>query len=451
MLSFLWSLFFFIVALGILVAVHEWGHFWVARRCGVKVERFSIGFGKALWRTKDKYGTEFVVALIPLGGYVKMLDERVDHVRDEDLPHAFNRQSVYKRIAIIAAGPITNFLFAIVALTLMYMVGVQSVKPVIGQIKPDSLFSAVNIKTPSQIIAIDDKPTRDWESVNLEMVSHIGQPSMQVTLQEVGNQAKVTKTIDIQDWQFDPQQQSALDSLGVVPFRPELTTNIAWVAEDSAANRANILQNDKIISLDGTPVDDWVQIVSYIAARPSQNVTIGVERQGSIQNIDVMLDSRTAENGETQGYLGVVPKMEPWPESFRFNQQYDPLNAVWQGMIKTWRLITLSVDMIGKLLTGDVSVKNLSGPISIAQGAGASAGYGLVYFLSFLALISVNLGIINLLPLPVLDGGHLLYYVIEMITGRPVSEKVQEIGFRIGGTLLFLLMSVAIMNDIARL
>ncbi|WP_416305667.1 sigma E protease regulator RseP [Neptunicella sp. SCSIO 80796] len=451
MLSFLWSLFFFIVALGILVAVHEWGHFWVARRCGVKVERFSVGFGKALWRTKDKLGTEYVIALIPLGGYVKMLDERVDHVRDEDLPHAFNRQSVYKRIAIIAAGPVTNFLFAIIALMLMYLVGVDSVKPVIGKITPNSLLSEASITPRSQIIAVDGTQTRDWDAVNLELVSHIGHASMELTLLQTDNQSRYTRNVDIGNWQFNPEQQSALESLGIEPYRPELTTIIAWIAEDSAASRANIQQNDKIISLDGTPAQDWVQIVSYIAARPNQDVTIGVERQGSVQDINVLLDSRTAENGELQGYLGVVPQMEPWPESYRFNQQYDPVNALWQGVVKTWRLMTLSVEMIGKLLTGDVSVKNLSGPISIAQGAGASAGYGLVYFLSFLALISVNLGIINLLPLPVLDGGHLLYYVIEMITGKPVSEKVQEIGFRIGGTLLFLLMAVAIMNDIGRL
>ncbi|MBC3764886.1 sigma E protease regulator RseP [Neptunicella marina] len=451
MLAFVQNLFFFVVALGILVAVHEWGHFWVARRCGVKVERFSVGFGKALWKTKDKLGTEYVIAAIPLGGYVKMLDERVEQVREQDLPYAFNRQSVYKRIAIVAAGPLTNFIFAVFALWLMFMLGVDTVKPVIGNVTEDSIASRSVIQLPSQIVKVGEHDTVDWEAVNLEMVSHIGEASLPMTLLNTETKQTYQISLPLSDWQFDPDKQSAFSSLGIQPYFPKVTTVIAMVAEDSAAKRANIQQKDKIIAIDGTPVQEWEQIVSYIAARPGQNVTIELVRDGENISKDVLLGKKNTQNGQEQGYLGVVPQAQPWPESYRFTQQFNPLSAFWQGMLKTWRLVTLSFDMLGKLFTGDVSVKNLSGPISIAQGAGASASYGLVYFLSFLALISVNLGIVNLLPLPVLDGGHLMYYLVEMVRGRPVSEKVQEIGFRIGGTLLFLFMTMAIMNDIARL
>ncbi|WP_102796816.1 sigma E protease regulator RseP [Bowmanella denitrificans] len=450
MLSFLWSLLFFVIALGLLVAVHEWGHFIVARWCGVKVQRFSIGFGKAFWRRTDRHGTEFVLAVIPLGGYVKMLDERVEQVSEAELPKAFNRQSVYKRIAIIAAGPLTNFIFAVFALMLMYMLGVETVKPVVGDVPKESIAGRAFVQPGMQITRIADHDTLDWEAVNLELISHIGKDMMQVEAIWPESGQKVDLTLDLRDWQFDPEKDSALLSLGLVPYRPEVTTRIAQVADDSPAKAAGLKVNDKIVQLDGTPVQNWEQIVDRIAARPNQMMNISLQRDGYLVTLDVRVGQRQGQDSQ-QGYLGVVPYVEPWPDSYRFSHEYGPVGAFIQGAQKTWRWMVLSVEMIGKLISGDVSVKNLSGPISIAQGAGASAGFGLVYFLSFLALISVNLGIINLLPLPVLDGGHLLYYFIELLTGRPVPESVQEIGFRIGGALLLLLMTIAIVNDITRL
>lgn len=450
MFNFIWSLASFIVALGILVAVHEWGHFWVARRCGVKVERFSIGFGKALWSKKDKLGTEYVIAAIPLGGYVKMLDERVEQVSEQDLPFAFNRQPVLKRIAIIAAGPLTNFVFAVFALLLMYMIGVDTVKPVIGEIKPDSIAAQAQLVPGSEIKKIGSRSTSDWESVNLELISHIGASQIDIQVSVPGSGGVKQTTLNIDNWQFEPEKDSALTSLGITPYRPKPTTELAFIAENSAAFEAGMQVGDKIIGIDGTPAENWEQIVGYVAQRGQQQVEFEVQRKGQILTLLTTIGELERE-GTVQGYLGVVAKSDPWPDSYLFTQQYNPFGALLKAMDKTWRLITLSIEMIGKLFSGDVSVKNLSGPISIAQGAGASAGYGFVYFLSFLALISVNLGIINLLPLPVLDGGHLLYYVIELFTGRPVPESVQEIGFRIGGVLLLLLMTVAIFNDIARL
>ena len=449
-MSFLISLVSFIVALGILVAVHEWGHFWVARRCGVKVQRFSIGFGKALWRRTDKLGTEYVIAAIPLGGYVKMLDERVDEVSEEDLPYAFNRQHVLKRIAIIAAGPGVNFLFAIFALFVMYLIGLQTIKPVVGSIQPDSVFSQVNIPKNAILTQVGDRKVVDWEDVAYEFMSFIGHDEMQVKWTDEKTTFERSATINLSEWKFDPDKTSVFSSLGLIPFRPKVLNVLGSVQDGSAAQSIGFQANDKIVSLDGTSMQNWEQIVGYVSTRPNQTVEASVLRNEQIISLNGTIGSKTVEQ-TTKGYMGFTPTLEPWPEGVVFVHQYGVVKAMSKAMDKTWRLMTLSIEMLGKLITGDVSVKNLSGPISIAQGAGMSASLGLVYFLGFLALISVNLGIINLLPLPVLDGGHLLYYFIELFSGRPVPESVQEVGFKIGGVLLLLLMSIAIVNDIARL
>ena len=449
MLSFLWTLGSFILALGILVAVHEWGHFWVARRCGVKVLRFSIGFGKPLWRTHDSKGTEYVIAAIPLGGYVRMLDSRMDDVKPDEENVTFNSQSVYKRMAIIVAGPMVNFIFAVFALYVMYLIGVQSFKPVIGSIQPNSIAAQAGVPSGLEVRKVGERNVTDWRDINLEFVSHIGDESMQVTLYDADNRREKQFSLDINNWQFDPDKDSAIRSLGFVTYRPAITTTIGSVGEKSPAERAGLQINDKIISIDGTPLQKWEQIGEHLAGKANQKATLIVEREGIQQPIVVQLGESETTPG--LGFLGVIAFSEPWPEEYIFKHQYGPVAALGAAMDNTWRLITLSIEMVGKLFTGDVSLKNLSGPISIAQGAGASAGYGLVYFLSFLALISVNLGIVNLLPLPVLDGGHLLYFTIEWLTGKPVPESVQEIGLMIGGALLFCLMALALFNDFGRL
>lgn len=449
MIEFFWSLGSFIVALGILVAVHEWGHFWVARRCGVHVERFSVGFGKPLWRRVDKQGTEYVIAAIPLGGYVRMLDERVDNVPANKAHKAFNRQSVGKRMAIIAAGPGVNFIFAVIALFLMYLIGVQTIKPIVGDITPNSIVALAGIESGDEIIAVGDRQTLDWEAVNLELISYVGDASIPMTLRRArGFEQEIFLSTD--EWKFDPDKQSALSSLGMAPLRPNVTLEIAVVAEGSAAQQIGIQVGDELTHFNQQPIDNWLQLVEEISNQPS--ATVGFSLIRNQQNIELSgtLGQTESANG-VKGYLGVSPRVEPWPDGVVFKHQYGMIEGFTQALDRTWRLMTLSVEMIGKLFTGDVSVKNLSGPISIAQGAGASAGYGFVYFLSFLALISVNLGIINLLPLPMLDGGHLMYFTIEWLTGKPVSESIQEIGFKIGGVLLLGLMSIAIFNDLARL
>ena len=449
MLSFLWSLGAFIIALGILVAVHEWGHFYVARLCKVHVERFSIGFGKPFWRRTDKHGTEFAVAAIPLGGYVKMLDERVDTVPEEMKDRAFNNKPVGQRMAIIAAGPAVNFIFAIFALFVMNLIGLQTVKPVVGEVTETSIAAQAGLTSQAQITAVGNRETADWEAVNLELVSYIGQSEIPFTVSDPqGNTRNLS--LNVNNWNFDPEKESALSSLGITPFRPEAKLTLAVVAPDSPAEQAGLKVGDKLQALNGQPIQNWSSLVASIGEMPGEQVALTVLRDGQTVSVNATIARRDTPQGQS-GYLGVSPTFEAWPDGFVFVHQYGPVEAFSKAADKTWRLMTLSVSMIGKLLSGDVSLNNLSGPISIAQGAGVSAGYGLVYFLSFLALISVNLGIINLLPLPMLDGGHLMYFTIEWLTGKPVSETVQEWGFRIGGVVLLMVMGIAIFNDISRI
>ena len=449
MLAFFWSLGAFIIALGILVAVHEWGHFYIARRCGVQVERFSIGFGKPIWRKLSKSGTEYVIAIIPLGGYVRMLDERIDDVPADKADKAFNNKPVLQRMAIIAAGPGVNFIFAFFALWLMYLVGLETVKPVVKEVEPQSIAALAGIQPGDEIIKVGSRSTPDWEAVNLEVVSNIGSETAVVTVKNASNVEKEL-TFTLNGWNFDPDIESPLSSLGLTPFRPDPTLTVGFVGEGSAAAQAGLQPGDKLVALDGNALASWNALVDYIVDNPGQTIALDVERDGQLQTLRATIARRDTPQGQS-GYLGVSPTFEPWPQGYVFTHQYGIIEAITKALDKTWRLMTLSVEMIGKLVTGDVSVKNLSGPISIAQGAGTSAGYGLAYFLSFLALISVNLGIINLLPLPMLDGGHLMFYTAELITGKPVPEAVQEWGYRIGGVLLFTIMGIAIINDIARI
>ena len=446
----LWNIGAFIVALGLLVAVHEFGHFWVARRCGVKVERFSIGFGKAIWRRLGKDGTEYVLALIPLGGYVKMLDGRVDELKPGEEAQAFNHKSVWARMAIVAAGPMANFVFALFAFWLMFMIGVPSVKPVVGEVRPASIVAEAGILPGMEIVGVGGEETGDWESVTYALISHLGDDSVQLKLKAANTSYAVDKTLQLAGWKFDPDKESPIGSLGIVPLGGKVLPVVEAVVPSSASEKAGLQIGDRIKGVDGEAITEWAQFVERVQQSPAQPLQVTVERGGSEMTLTLTPDGKKVK-GQLVGFVGLSPQLVPLPDEYRTLLQYGPLQALWHGVQKTWSLITLTFDMIGKLIGGIVSLDNLSGPISIAKGAGSSADYGLVYFLGFLALISVNLGIINLFPLPVLDGGHLVYFLIEAITGKPGSEKIQEVGFRIGAAILMLLMGIALFNDFARL
>lgn len=451
MIEFIRNLSAFLVALGILIAVHEFGHFWVARRCGVYVERFSIGFGKSLWRRVGRDGTEYTLAIIPLGGYVKMLDERVEEVPAEKRHMAFNNKKLWQRSAIVAAGPLANFLFAIFAYWVVYLIGVPALKPVIGEVAPQSIAAQAGITPGMELKSVSGIETSDWESANMAMVSHIGDKTMQITATEPNSNVVVTRTLDLSHWSYDPESQQVLNTLGIMPYRPAITLNVAQLVDNSAAVDAGFKLNDKIVAIDEKPVTEWQQFVDAVRTHPEQQLSVEVLRDGQPVVLSLVPHSKVEPDGSKIGYVGLAPSIEPWPESYKINLQFGPLEAVVKATEKTKQLVTLTFDMVTKLFTGDVAIKNLSGPISIAKGAGMTADFGLVYFLGFLALISVNLGIVNLLPLPVLDGGHLMFFAIEAVTRRPVSERIQDIGYRVGSAILVALMAVALFNDFTRL
>ncbi|HHF3073844.1 TPA: sigma E protease regulator RseP [Vibrio diabolicus] len=452
MTGILWNLISFIVALGILVAVHEFGHFWVARRCGVKVEKFSIGFGKSIWSKVGKDGTEYSISMIPLGGYVKMVDSRVDEVPEHEKHLAFDKKPLWKRTSVVAAGPIFNFLFAIFAYWLVFLIGIPAVKPVIGEVTPNSIVAEAGIESGMELKSISGIKTPDWESVNMGLISHIGDDLMTVTLtsaNEVGSE--VTKTLDLREWEFDPETQSAMQSLGFAPYTPEVYRVIEQVSQGGAAEKAGVLPGDEIVAIGEQRVTEWKQVVEAVRSNPDTPIELTVLRQGYEQTLTLTPGSRELANKEVVGFAGIAPKVAEWPESYRFDLQFGVFESVGKAVDKTGQVIGLTISMLKKLIVGDVGLNNLSGPISIAKGAGATADYGLVYFLGFLALISVNLGIINLVPLPMLDGGHLLFFAIEAVIRRPVPERVQEMGFRIGGAIIFSLMALALFNDFTRL
>ncbi|KAJ9434158.1 MULTISPECIES: sigma E protease regulator RseP [Enterobacterales] len=449
MLSILWSFAAFIVALGVLITVHEFGHFWVARRCGVKVERFSIGFGKALWRRSDRQGTEYVIALIPLGGYVKMLDERVESVPAELRHQAFNNKTVLQRASIIAAGPIANFIFAIFAYWVVFIHGVPGVRPVVGEILNGSVAAEAQITSGMELKAVDGIETPDWDAVRMALIGKIGDSDATLTVSQFGEEATQQKQLNLRDWQFEPDKQDPVVALGIRPRGPQIETTLAEVQANSPASNAGLQAGDRIVKVDGQPLSQWQAFAAQVRDNPGKNMALDIERNG--EPVALTLTPEAKPGKEAEGFAGVIPRVIPLPDEYKTVRQYGPFAAIGEASVKTWQLMKLTVSMLGKLIIGDVKLNNLSGPISIAQGAGLSAEYGVIYYLMFLALISVNLGIINLFPLPVLDGGHLLFLAIEKIKGGPVSERVQDFSYRIGSILLVLLMGLALFNDFSRL
>lgn len=445
--GFLFNALAFVVALGILVAVHEWGHYYVAKLCKVKILRFSIGFGKPLYKRITSTGMEFVIAAIPLGGYVRMLDGRVDELSTKDLDDAFDQKPVLQRMAIVFAGPAVNFIFAVVVLTLAAMIGTTSSKTIVGEVLPNSYSSAAGLESGDHIVKVGGLDVSDWQDVGIEVASFSGEKQLPLEVVTANGVTK-TRTLPIDGWTINPDSNDLFGDLGFKVYFPKTLTTINDLAPDSPAKAAGLQIGDKIVKIDGTSIDEWRQIVAYVANKAEQSVVVHVERQGALFEHELVLARHPEDN--SRGFMGVVPVFEAWPENYVVETQMGPLDALSSAGYETWRLASVTLTMLGKLFTGDLSFKSLSGPISIAQGAGATASYGLVAFLGFLALISVNLGIINLLPMPILDGGHLVYLLVELVTGKSVPENIQEIGFRIGGALMFTIMIMVIFNDILR-
>lgn len=449
--SFIISILSFVVALGLLIAIHEFGHFWVARKVGIKVHRFSIGFGKPLW-TK-KFGaddTEFVLAAIPLGGYVKMLDEREEDVAEHELHRAFTQKTLGQRFAVVFAGPAANFIFAIFAYWLLFVIGVPGMKPIVDTVEVNSPFYEAGLISGDEIISVDNKDTPTLEAVRMVLIESIlDNANVEVLVSQSSSETRQIN-LDLSSTPVDAISGNLLQYLGFIPYRPALPVVVGRVVEGGAGALAGMKEGDKILSIDGKTVNDWVKWAEYVRSKPEQPIEMLISRDATEFTLTVVPALVETQNGKI-GRVGLGPFVpENFYDELRATQHYEFFPAIMASVEKTWDMSILTLQMFGKMITGQASLENISGPISIAQYAGMSAQIGYISFISFMAIISVSLGVLNLLPVPLLDGGHLMYYTIEFFKGSPVSDAAQLIGQKIGILLLGSLMFLAVVNDLTR-
>ena len=479
MIDFLQTVLALLVTISILVTIHEYGHYWVARRCNVHVIRFSVGFGKAIYTKKgrqpvygeqpvyDKEGnlvpvrtgsnetlapTEFTLAAIPLGGYVKMLDEREGYVPDDQLHLAFNRKTVWQRIAIVSAGPIANFLLAIVAYWMLFASGVTGVIPVIGELEPESAAATAGLQQGYEIVAVDGNATKTWSEVNLGLFDRLGETGdIVITVVEPGSyNAQSNYNVPVRQWLSNSDSPLPARDLGLVMQLPEFPAVIGGLNDDGRATAGGVEVGDEFLSVDGVSLKGWPHLVDVIQANPEKMLNVLVLRDGGTMNI-ALTPEGIERGGNFLGFIGASPQPVNFPPEMLREMRY-PIYSAWMpAAVKTWEVTLFTLASIKKMIVGAISPKNLSGPITIAQVASATAENGFESFVGFIALLSISLGVINLLPIPVLDGGHLLYYFIELIAGRPVPERVQVWGLQVGTFLIMGIMVLAFYNDIARL
>ena len=450
--SILFTIVSFLVALGILIAVHEFGHFWVARRLGVKVLRFSIGFGKPLWIKKGRVdGTEFVISALPLGGYVKMLDEREAPVDPAEQHRAFNRQTLAVRSAVVVAGPLFNFLFAIIAFWLIFVTGDTGLKPLVGEVEKDTIAEQAGFRKGDLIVSVGGQPTPTWESAVYALLSEsLTQSPLAVRVRD-SNDRELVYWLETEGLQDMAEDGMLLENLGMTPMRPVLPPVIGELLPGEAAAAAGLIPGDLIVSADGVPVANWPDWVEFVRASPEKPIRVEIERAGRMLTLELVPAAVESEDGSRIGRIGAsVEVPSDLMKEYQTVIRYGPMAAVGESLVKTWDMSLLMLRMMGKMLVGEVSVKNLSGPISIADSAGKSASYGLSYFLKFLAVVSISLGVLNLLPIPVLDGGHLFFFLLEAIKGGPLSESFVEQGQKIGLLILLAIMSLAFYVDLNR-
>ena len=441
-----------ILLLGPLIAIHEFGHYFVARKLGVKVLVYSIGFGPTILKwTSKKSGIQYQLSALPLGGYVKMLDEREESVAEEDLPYAFNRQHPWKRIAIVAAGPLINLGFAILLFWVLFLPAQEQLNTRVGKVLADTPAAAAQMQVGDKITAIDGTSVSTWEKLNFALVDRVGETgNIQVQAERAGE----IKTFNLPIQNFiNDQSQSPLDVLGFTPYRPQIPAIVSKLSEDGAAIRQGMKEGDQIVAIDDVKMNDWYDVVQVVQASPEKLLKVDVLRNNQIQQLEVMPQGKRDNMGNVSGVLGVQsdPGKIVIPDDYKQTIQYSPNEALLMAVDKTGQLSSMILNSIVKMVRGLIGLDNLSGPITIAKVAGQSAEMGWQTFISFMALMSVSLGILNLLPIPMLDGGHLVYYFIELIRGKPVSEQIQLVGLKIGMVLLGSMMILALFNDIMRL
>ncbi len=446
--SFLYSIGGFVIAIGLLVAVHEYGHFWVARRLGVKVLRYSIGFGRPVWSRRSAVdGVEYAVGMIPLGGYVKMLDENEGEVDVSERHLAFNRQPLWVRSAIAAAGPVANFLFAVVAFWLVFILGIQGFKPIIGDVAPTSLANNDGFKAGDEIVAIDGRPNRTWSEHNFYLFNKaFSGAEIDFEVRDEGGRLR-SISVDLSGVEASQIDRAFYERvLGLSLRLPSVPAIVGELTEGFPGVEAGLEPGDRILLIDDQPIASWEDMVQLIQSRPNQIVSMAIQREG--ERIELEITPRQVErDGKMVGMIGVANQ----PVEMFAKVTFGPGEAIWRSVEATWVMSVFTVRMLIKMLQLEVSVKNISGPITIAKYAGQSIQLGIDYFIWLLAVISISLGILNLLPIPVLDGGHLLFNLLEAIKGRPLSDSAMMVGQQIGLVLLAALMGLAFYNDIVRL
>ncbi len=450
-MSLLWTAAAFVIALGVLIVVHEYGHYLVARLCNVKVLRFSVGFGRPLIKRQGRDGTEWVIAAVPFGGYVKMLDEREAPVPAEDLPRAFNRQSVWRRTAIVAAGPLANFLFAIAVYAALFMYGLPEARPIVAAPPVGSAAAAAGLQAGDTIVSIDGEAVGTWQQLRWRVLKGALQGE-QLRLERVSERRHLSAaTLDLRRFAGADAEGDLLGAIGLQLYRPPLAPVLGQVEAGSSAERAGLRPGDRIERINDVAIDSWSELVDAVRTSPEQALRFEILRDRHAVQITVTPESREV-NGTRIGRIGAAPHVPPSHlERVLVRTQHGPAEAVLLAADKTFDIALFSLRMLGKMLLGEVSWKHLSGPVTIADYAGQSAQMGWISYLTFLALISISLGVLNLLPIPLLDGGHLMYYALEVIKGSPVSERVMELGQRVGLTLLLIMMAFAFYNDLNRL
>lgn len=442
-----------IIVLGPLIAIHEFGHFWVARRLGVKVLTFSIGFGPAFLKWKDRKGTQYQVAAIPLGGFVRFADEREGEVPPEDLPRAFNRQPVLARMAIVAAGPLINLAFAVFLYWIIFLQGSETLRPVIGRVLPGTPAAVAGIEAGDEIVAVDGKPVRDWEGINYALIDRMGESGeLRLRLQPQGGGEARELSLGLHKF-LSGREVDPFREVGFMPWQPALDPVVGEVLPEGAGARQGLRSGDRVLMADGVAIASWQDFVEIVRVQPEQSLEVVVRRGGEDLTLRLTPAGVKDDQGIVRGRLGIGVREQPvdYPAAYRRSIEHGPVEALGLAFAKTGTLIGFTLDSMGKMVQGLISVNNLSGPITIAKVAGQTAAMGWVALLGFMALLSVSLGVLNLLPIPVLDGGHLVYYALEGVMGRPVSERMQMLGVRIGIVMLMSLMLLAIFNDLSRL
>lgn len=442
----------FVVALSVLVVIHEYGHYVLARLCGVKVLRFSMGFGKPIWRVRhgpDR--TEWVVAALPLGGYVKMLDEHEGPVAAGEIHRTFNRQSVWRRIAIVGAGPVANFILAIVIYWALFVHGVQEARPIVAAPEPGTVASASGLQRGETILKINDEPVVSWQDVRWRLL-RLAVEKQPVRLEVIDAKQHIAeRTLDLADFDLERLDSDPMARLGLLLDRPDVAPIVGTILPGSVAEAGGMRPGDRVISIDGKAIRVWDELVTAVQVHPGATIRLSVLRGAN--QIEIPLRPKLERhNGKSIGRIGAGPQVDQQVmESLVTTISYGPVTAFGRAVARTWETSMFSLKMLGKMVTGEISWRNLSGPVTIADYAGQSAQLGVGAYLEFLALISISLGVLNLLPIPLLDGGHLLYYVVEIFKGSPVSERVMELGQRVGLTVLLFLMAFAFYNDLNRL